>query len=449
MDPVAAKYASLLVPRYTSYPTIPHFSERVTEERYASWLRALDPTQPVSLYFHVPYCSRVCWYCGCNMKLAANYRPLAAYVESLIREIDLVSAYLPARLRVSHIHWGGGTPNTLSPEDLERVMGAVRRRFDLTNDAELAIECDPRTLTEAMMVRAGRLGFNRASFGVQEFDDRVQHAINRFQPYDVVRQAVEGMRRAGVEAVNFDLLYGLPHQTVENVRTTVEQCLTLSPDRIALFGYAHVPWMAKKQRMIDETALPDGAERMRQADIAAQTLVDAGYVPIGLDHFAWPDDPLAEAVRTGTLRRNFQGYTTDDAETLLGFGATSISRTPRGYVQSIRETGAWGRAIADGRLPVEKGHMFSGDDLLRAHIIERLMCMSSVDTAAAARRFGFPGNWLETEIGLLSAMARDGFVTLDGAIVRLTEAGLPFVRVVASAFDAYADTGPVRHSVAV
>ena len=305
MDPVVAKYASLLVPRYTSYPTVPHFSERVDADRYRVWLRTLDPKQPISLYIHIPFCNRVCWYCGCNMKLAASYAPLASYVESLIREIDLVSVYLPARLRVSHIHWGGGTPNTLAPEDLERVMMAVRRRFDFTHDAELAIECDPRTLTEPMMKRIGMLGFNRASFGIQEFDERVQHAINRFQPYETVRKAVEGLRAEGVKGINFDLLYGLPHQTAENLGRTVEQCLTLEPDRIALFGYAHVPWVAKKQWMIDEKALPDGTERMRQAAMAADGFKDAGYTPVGIDHFARADDPLSVAARVGKLRRNF------------------------------------------------------------------------------------------------------------------------------------------------
>ncbi|MEM6680442.1 MAG: oxygen-independent coproporphyrinogen III oxidase, partial [Pseudomonadota bacterium] len=361
MDERLKAYATRAVPRYTSYPTAPHFHDGVTGADYAGWLEALDPAAPVSLYLHVPFCRELCWYCGCNMKLARRDAPVAAYAKTLRREIGLVAEHLPGRLSVSHLHWGGGTPTALEPDDLARCMESVWASFDRAADAEIAIESDPRTLTQAMIDRIGALGFTRASFGVQEFDPQVQRAINRVQPPEMVRESVEGLRSAGITGINFDLIYGLPHQTVESLVETVRLCVEMRPDRLALFGYAHVPWMAKKQRLIDEAALPGAKARLAQAQAAAEALEAAGYVAIGLDHFARADDPLAQAAAEGTMRRNFQGYTTDTAEALLGLGATSIGRTPSGYLQNISETGAWARSVEAGDLPVGRGVAFQDE----------------------------------------------------------------------------------------
>jgi oxygen-independent coproporphyrinogen-3 oxidase len=338
------KYAGVSVPRYTSYPTAPHFSAHFPAPDYREWLGRLDPTEPVSLYLHVPFCKQQCWYCGCNMKLAARYSPVATYVQRLVEEIDLIADALPARMPVSHLHFGGGTPTVLEPEDLAAVMARLGERFQLLPDAEIAIESDPRTLTDAMIQQIGSLRFNRASFGVQEFDAKVQAAINRIQPPEMVERATRGLRAAGVPNINFDLIYGLPHQTAAALCRTVEQCVAMKPDRIALFGYAHVPWVAKNQRMIDGEILPKANERAEQARLAAATLVASGYVQIGIDHFALPDDRLAIAAAKGSLHRNFQGYTSDAARTLIGIGATAIGRTPEGYVQNASETGAWSRS---------------------------------------------------------------------------------------------------------
>ncbi len=348
MDPVVERYARRATPRYTSYPTAPHFEADFPEVAYRAWLAALVPEEPVSLYLHVPFCRQMCWYCGCSMKLAARYGPLAAYVETLLAEIDLVAAELPARMPVGHLHWGGGTPTALSPDDLARVMAALRRAFDIQPGAEVAIESDPRTLTREMVARLADLGFNRASFGVQEFDPAVQAAINRVQPPEMVADAVGAFRRRGIAAINFDLIYGLPHQTVATLRRTVDLAVAMAPDRVALFGYAHVPWMAKNQRMIPEAALPDAAARSAQAGAAAAALVQAGYTAIGIDHFARPEDGLARAARDGRLRRNFQGYTDDAASTIIGLGATSIGRTSRGYAQNAADTRTWKRAVEAG-----------------------------------------------------------------------------------------------------
>jgi len=444
-----ASYLTRTVPRYTSYPTVPHFANDVGSKRYSSWLEALDPHEPVSLYLHVPFCRQLCWYCGCNMKLASRPEPVAAYAETLRKEIALASAALPRRLKVKHLHWGGGTPTALEPADLARAMACVREHFDFTSDAEIAIESDPRTLTAEMIRTIGRLGFNRASFGVQEFDPTVQKAINRIQPPDMVRDAVDGLRQENVAAINFDLIYGLPHQTVETLTRTIAQAAEMCPDRIALFGYAHVPWMAKKQRLIATEALPGASERIAQAKAAEEALVAAGYQAIGLDHFALPSDPLAIAARTGHLRRNFQGYTTDTADTLIGFGSTSIGRTPSGFVQNLAETGAWARAVEAGVLPVGKGHAFTGQDALRGAVIEALMCFGHADIAEISRRFGAAPDWWAFERDALRAFEADGIVRVDGSLVQVTPGGLPVVRTVAAVFDAYFTEAPARHSLAV
>jgi oxygen-independent coproporphyrinogen III oxidase len=453
MTDLLAKYATRAVPRYTSYPTAPHFQGGFPEATYAEWLAALDPAEPVSLYLHVPFCRQMCWYCGCNMKLAARYGPVAAYAETLLAEIDLVADRLPARLVAGHLHLGGGTPTALSPDDLARLLDRLRSRFDFAPDAELAIETDPRTLSDAMIARIGALGFTRASFGVQEFDPEVQAAINRIQPPDMVARAVDGLRAAGVRSVNFDLIYGLPHQTVEKIERTVELAAAMRPDRAALFGYAHVPWMAKNQRMIPEAALPGPGERARQAERAAERFAELGYQPIGLDHFALPDDDMAVAAREGRLHRNFQGYTTDEAGTLLPFGATSIGRTPQGYVQNIAETGAWARAVEARRLPVAKGLALSAEDRMRGMVIERIMCDGRVDLAATGARFGAGADWWTGARGALGDMARDGLIEREGSAgegrIALTPAGRPLARVVAAAFDAYLGASQARHSVAV
>jgi oxygen-independent coproporphyrinogen-3 oxidase len=448
-QPTLALYARRAAPRYTSYPTAPHFTKGFPEVVYRDWLAGLDPAQAISLYAHIPFCKQMCWYCGCNMKLAARYAPVADYVESLLAEIDLVARAMPSRMTAGHLHFGGGTPTALEPDDLARIVERFRSRFEFHADAELAIETDPRTITDAMIARIGALGFTRASLGVQEFDPRVQAAINRIQPAAMVQSLTEKLRAAGVKSVNFDLIYGLPQQTEAALCKTVSDVITMRPDRIALFGYAHVPWIAKNQRMIDEAALPGANERASQARASAQALVDGGYVQIGIDHFALPTDALAVAAANGRLRRNFQGYTDDAAETLIGVGATSIGCTPFGYVQNISETGAWSRAVAAGKLPVAKGFALSLDDMLRGHVIERIMCDGAIDLAAAGRQYGFEPDWWSREEPALDILQRDGLLMRDGAQITLTDEGRSLARVVASTFDAYFTKGQARHSIAI
>jgi oxygen-independent coproporphyrinogen-3 oxidase len=451
MQSAIAKYFSARVPRYTSYPTAPHFSAAVDAERYRSWLEALDPKTELSLYLHVPFCRKMCWYCGCNMRVVARYDPVATYTQTLIREIELTAAMLPRRMGVRHIHWGGGTPTALSPEDMLRVDEAVRKHFDILRGAEIAVELDPRTFTRKNAEALGLIGCTRASLGVQELDENVQAAINRVQPLSMIQKSLDLLRKNRVTALNFDLMYGLPHQTAAALVNTVEQSVALGPDRIALFGYAHVPWMAKNQRMIPEEALPTPQMRFEQAKEAGDALAALGYERIGLDHFAKPGDSLAIAAREGRLRRNFQGYTDDDAKTLLAFGASSISALPQGYVQNIVETGAYSRAVMAGTLPVAKGVAFSGEDGLRAAIIERLMCDMEVDLAAVAAQFPALAPDFSSELAAVRTFVDEGLAELDGMRVRVKDAARPALRVVCAVFDTYlaAQSAAPRHAAAV
>ncbi len=435
-------------PRYTSYPTAPHFSPAVGAETATKWLAALPPASALSLYLHVPYCSAICNYCGCHTKAVQRAEPLDAYEDYLAREIDLVARLTPAK-RVTDAHWGGGTPSLLGPNRLLRLSRALKDRFEFAPNVEYAIELDPRTVDPALVEALAACGFTRVSLGVQDLNHHVQEAIGRIQPFEVVETAVNLLRGAGIAAINLDLMYGLPEQTLEDVRHSMRLAAELNPSRLAIFGYAHVPWFKVHQRLIDASALPGAAERLQQAAAARRTLAEYGYEAIGLDHFAKPDDPLAVAARSKTMRRNFQGYTTDAADALLPFGVSSIGRLPQGYVQNAPDLGTWRRAIDDGRLPVVKGVAFSVEDLARGAVIEKLMCDFSVDYGAIGAAFLGDERAFDDALPELLQFERDGVITLAGRVVTLTEAGKPFLRLPASAFDAYLKTRAARHSVAV
>ena len=450
MIPGIAKYFSARVPRYTSYPTAPHFSAEVDAKRYETWLSRIDPRSELALYLHVPFCRRMCWYCGCNMRVIARYSPVTSYVGAIIREIELAARVLPQGISVRHIHWGGGTPTALAPEDMIRIAETLQRQFNILDKAEIAVEIDPRTFTPGNAVALSKIGCTRASLGVQEFDKKVQSAINRVQPIVMIEKTLELLREQGVKAINFDLMYGLPYQTPETLKNTVEQAATLNPDRIAMFGYAHVPWMAKNQRMISEEALPTPLMRYEQAKVAGDALAEAGYVRIGLDHFARPEDSMAVALHEGRLHRNFQGYTDDEAGAIVAFGASAISALPDGFAQNIVETGAYTRAVNSGALPIAKGVAFRGEDKLRGAIIERLMCDMEVDLEDIRRRHAPDrGNFLD-EMSQLRSLAEEGLCTLEGTCVRVPDEARLALRVVCSVFDAYlAQNTELRHAAAV
>jgi len=436
------------VPRYTSYPTAPHFHEDVTADNYAEWLRDLAPAEPLSLYFHIPFCAEMCWYCGCHTKIVKRYEPIRDYVNTLLDEVDLVAAALPARMTVGHLHWGGGSPSMLTGDDWQRTMDRLRRHFEIAPDAEVALELDPRTTTKTYVATLAEAGVNRVSIGVQDFHADVQRAINREQPFEVTRQVVDWLRGHGIENINLDLMYGLPFQTEARVLDMVDQAVMLAPTRIALFGYAHVPWMKRHQRLIDEAALPDIGARWRQAESAAGRLIEHGYRRVGLDHFARADDSLSQAQDEGRLGRNFQGYTSDAAETLLAFGASAIGALPSGYVQNTPSLKEYARHIDAGRFAVARGIALDRDDRMHRDIINALMCDLTVDLAEVSARHGRPKNFDGIRERLLS-MRDDDLVILDSDRVTVTERGRPLVRVVAAEFDAYLDRGGNRHSSAV
>lgn len=441
------------VPRYTSYPTAPHFHAGVSAANYRDWLGRVDVADPVSIYLHVPFCQRMCWYCGCHTKVVSRYDPIARYAEMLAREVDLVADALADGARIGHLHWGGGTPTTLAPADFTKIMAALGRRFEFAPGAELAVEIDPRTMTEEMAATLAAAGINRVSFGIQDFDAKVQAAINRVQSFDETRAVVEMLRRHGIGAINLDLMYGLPHQDVAVAVRTVDLAAELEPARMSVFGYAHVPWMKTHQRMIDTAALPGVEERWHQAEAIADRLASHGYRRIGLDHFARADDAMARDLEAGRLKRNFQGYTTDRAAALIGLGASAIGALAEGYVQNAPSVRAWSGAVEDGTFAVVRGLALSPEDVVRRDIIERLMCDLAVDLGDFAGRDGAPGDGFAEEFERLRDMAEDGLVDIDGGRIRVNETGRPLVRAVCAVFDSYlrhaARSGQARHSSAV
>jgi len=352
---LAVCYGQERLPRYTSYPTAPHFSPQIGRADYAEWLTAIPPHAAASLYLHVPFCRSMCWYCGCHTTVAKRDEPIAVYEAALRCEVDLVAQQIGRRLKVEHIHFGGGTPTIMAPQSFTDLIGAIRHSFFVLPTAEIAVEIDPRTLAPEMIDALALSGVNRVSLGVQSFDPFVQQTINRVQSFEETKAATDNLRNAGIAGVNFDLIYGLPHQTIASCLDTVRRCGELRPDRLSVFGYAHVPTFKKYQRKIDEAWLPDSLERYDQSCAIANALVEAGYVQIGLDHFALPGDAMAIAFREGRLRRNFQGYTTDAGDVLLGFGASAIGQLPQGYVQNEVGIHAYSQSIAAGRLATIKG----------------------------------------------------------------------------------------------
>ena len=439
------------VARYTSYPTAPHFTSEVGPERYREWLSDLPRETPLSIYLHIPFCGALCWYCGCQAKVVNRSGPVVSYLAHLRQEIDLVLDVLGRGRPVCSMHWGGGTPNILEPADILALAETFRERFAIDERVEFSVEVDPRILTAEQARAFARAGVTRASFGVQDFDPEVQKAINRIQPYEKTKQAVDAFRDAGIDRINFDLLYGLPCQTREAIESTVDQAMGLSPDRIALFGYAHVPWMRRHQRLIDESTLPDGRQRLAFARAAARRIVEAGMVPVGLDHFAKPDDDMARALDEGRLRRNFQGYTVDPAEALIGFGASAIGSLPQGYVQNAPDVQGWRGRLDDGELPIVRGVALSDEDRLRRAVIERLMCELRVDLEAICETYDRPVNHFDDELASLAPMAEDGLIEIDGRHIRVPETGRVWVRVACAAFDQYmtGGDGQPRHSRAV
>lgn len=435
------------VPRYTSYPTALQFNDAVGPEQFGGWVAALPEGARVSVYVHIPFCERLCWFCACRTQGVRTLSPVAAYVEVLKDEISLLAAALPKGVKIGRLHWGGGSPTILSPEMIGDLAEHLRSLIPFADDIEFSVEIDPTNLSEEKMDAFAAAGMTRSSLGVQDFNPDVQAAIGREQSFEVTRYSVEGLRARGVKSVNIDLVYGLPFQGEAELSYTAQKVLSLSPERVAIFGYAHVPWMAKRQRMIPEDALPDAQARFELFNLASDIFTRAGMVSIGVDHFALPEDSMGIAAANGVLRRNFQGYTVDDSVALIGLGASSISRFPQGYAQNLSATNHYTTAITAGGWSAARGYALAGEDQLRADAIEMLMCFHHIDFAKLAAKHG-----ADTEIirrlcvGLAETYPKLTEMTDDAFVI--TPFGFPMTRIIASGLDAY-QSSEKKHSMAI
>ena len=429
-------YAGENLPRYTSYPPANRFGA-LDEAAYRDMLAGLPAQASLSLYVHIPFCESLCWYCGCNTSVPNKPQRVTRYLDALETEIARIGALVPPYANVTQIHLGGGSPDYLEPDQLQALMAALRGAFKIAPDAEIAAELDPRGASEDKVAALAAAGLTRASLGVQDFNEEVQKRINRLQPFETVRTAVERLRAAGVASLNLDLMYGLPGQTLADVRHTAALAASLAPDRLAVFGYAHVPWFKIHQRVIDTDLLPQGPVRFAQAEAAAAELAAHGYQRIGFDHFAFPDDRLAVAAREGWLGRNFQGYTADPADALIGLGASSIGGSAIGFAQNNPVAAKYCEAIEAGGLATSRGLVLTGEDRCAGARIERLMCDLELPLEAG------------DDIAALAPMVADGLARIENGRLLVEEAGRPYLRNLAAAFDPGLERSEGRHSRAV
>lgn len=427
------------VPRYTSYPTAAEFHPGVGAPDMETALAMTGPQDRLSLYVHFPYCHAICWYCGCNTAAANRRQRLESYLDALAGEIDLVAAQLRGHGRVGRIAFGGGSPNAMEAVDFARLVDRLITRFD-AGDAIISTELDPRALTQEWIAAIAATGVGRASLGVQTLAPHVQRAIGRIQPIEMIERATDDLRAVGVKSINFDLMYGLPRQTRTDLHATIDQTLAIGPERIALFGYAHVPNLIPRQQRIDSAALPGMRERFAQAELGYEELIAAGYSSIGFDHFALPRDMLARAAQAGTLRRNFQGFTEDQADALIGLGASAISAFPDRLIQNEKNSGRYRMMISAGRLPTQRGVIRKPEDRLRGQVIEDLLCRGEAELAGLS---------LDAARHRLQPFMEIGLATLAGSRLVLAPDAAPYARSIAAVFDAYLTPRGDRFSRAV
>ncbi|NDH52164.1 MAG: oxygen-independent coproporphyrinogen III oxidase [Betaproteobacteria bacterium] len=426
-------------PRYTSYPTADRFVEAFSPEEYRIALAqraSVAPAAPLSLYVHIPFCESLCYFCACNKLVTRHHDRAAPYLRYLGRELDLHTAALGLGQKVTQLHLGGGSPTFLDDDELRSLMAMLGRGFNLVAGAEFAIEVDPRTVDAARLDTLAELGFNRLSFGVQDFDPAVQQAIHRIQPVEQVMVLVQSARTRGFDSINLDLIYGLPKQTPESFSGTLEQLLQMRPDRVALYAYAHLPERFKAQRRIPAAQLPDASTKLAMLSRSIAAMLAAGYVYVGMDHFALPNDPLAVAKRQGRLHRNFQGYSTQPDRDLIGLGVSAIGRVGATYSQNAKTLDEYYDALDQGRFPVVRGLALSRDDLVRRAVIMALMCQGgflfeSIDLAFLVRS----KTYFSKELDTLGELQDQGLVTVDDSGVQVTATGWFFVRAVAMVFD--------------
>jgi oxygen-independent coproporphyrinogen III oxidase len=425
-------------PRYTSYPTAPVWKDDFgAEDLEQCFAKADERGTPVSLYMHIPFCESLCLFCACNISIQKNKDVAIPYLDALKREIEHVGQRVSRKRPVIQFHWGGGTPTYLSPAQMKDLFGFTRERFAFAPDAEIGVEIDPRVTSREHLETLRRLGFNRLSMGIQDFEPRVQKTIHRVQPYEMTRDTILAARELGFESLNVDLIYGLPYQTAESFRAAVEQVLTLSPDRVAMFSYAHVPWL-KKQQGSFAIHLPEGMEKFRIFRAGLEGFLNAGYIYIGMDHFARPTDELAIAQRNRTLHRNFQGYTTKAGADLYGMGVSAISSIGDAYAQNRREVPAYESRVAERGIATMRGYRLSEDDRVRRSVIGRLLCHAVISKSDVEHEFGINfDDYFAPEMERLKETGAEGLVTLTAEEISVTPLGRIFIRNVAMTFDRY------------
>jgi oxygen-independent coproporphyrinogen-3 oxidase len=430
-------------PRYTSYPTAPHFSSSFGPGDYREELARTNekgPFPPLSLYFHLPFCRSLCYYCGCNVIVTHNPERIQNYIGYVKKEIDIVSSYVHADRRVVQMHWGGGTPTYLSLAQIGELYEHIAARFRLAPDAEISIEIDPRSVGRAHLPMIRSLGFNRVSFGIQDFDERVQAAVNRIQPETTTRWVIEESRRLKFDSINVDLIYGLPYQTTQSYARTLDKIVEISPDRLAVFNYAYVPWMKKHQNLIPEESLPVTSERLNILKAVIERLTGAGYVYIGMDHFAKPGDELTLAMEAHTLHRNFQGYTTHRDADIYAMGVTSISQLKNVYAQNIKDEPEYLQRLDGGELPTHLGCRLDDDDQIRRHVITELMCNNRVVKADVEERFGIEfDSYFQESLKKIKPFVDEGLMSVSDGRLEVMEAGRLVIRNIAMGFDRYLD----------
>ena len=425
-------------PRYTSYPTAPVWSDDFGREDLEKVFTEADAaSRPVSLYLHIPFCESLCLFCACNVVIQKNKEGAQSYLGSLQKEIDRVSQFVSRQRPVIQFQWGGGTPTYLSPAQMEDLFDHARKRFSFAEDSEVGIEVDPRVTTRQHLETARGLGFNRLSLGIQDFHPEVQKAVNRIQSFEMTRDTIKTARQLRFESINVDLIYGLPFQTAERFAGTVGQALALQPDRVAMFSYAHVPWL-KKQQGSFQKHLPEGMQKFRIFQAGLQKFLEAGYVYIGMDHFARPTDELARAQENRTLHRNFQGYTTKAGADLYGMGVSAISSIGNAYAQNYRDLASYQARVARGGMATMRGYRLTRDDVVRRDVISRLLCHTVIPKAEVEREHSLRfEDYFAKELLLLREFSSDGLVALCPEEIRLTALGRVFIRNVAMVFDAY------------
>lgn len=428
-------------PRYTSYPTAPHFNESFTHKNYLDEVIKTNKGQDLpdlSLYFHLPFCDTLCYFCGCNMIVTRNRDRIKNYIDYLKREIDLISAHISQDRKTAQLHWGGGTPTHLKPDEIADLSSYIQNRFDFNTDVEAGCEIDPRELTKEHLAALKNGGFNRISMGVQDINEKVQKAVNRIQPESLTRQVVDWVRESGFESINLDLMYGLPFQSVKSFEKTVDTVIEIDPDRIALFNFAYVPWMKKHQKVIRPQDLPVPEEKLNILKMSTRKLTQAGYVFIGMDHFAKPEDELTLALKAKKLYRNFQGYSTHAGSDLYAMGITSISQFGRIYAQNIKKEKKYHAALDKGILPTAKGCYLDDDDLLRRHVIIKLMCDFELDFASIEDEFNIDfETYFRWGLNNLNEMMADNLISIEKRMLKITRMGRLLIRNIAMNFDGY------------